>query len=641
MKNQFFGGVAMAVLLGAAHAQAAAADASPPATTGQEIVVSAAGKTRDIQTLTTTQVLEATPGTSPIKVLQSLPGVNFEASDPFGAYEWATRISVRGFDQYHLGFTLDGVPLGDMEYGNVNGLHISRAISSENLGATTLSEGTGAIGTASTSNLGGTIEFTSRAPSQTFGVYTEATVGSDNDNREFVRIDSGELVGGGSGFISYDHAYTDRWKGYGAQKQFQVNSKFVQPLGDAKVTAFVNYSDRRETDYQDLSLYYLSKYGYNLDNIQNNFALANQIAAAYQSGLPYSAYPAQVANPVDPIDVSYYQSSGLRTDLLGGATVDWKFTDALTLHVTGYGHVNHGQGTWDTPYVPSYSLIPGGANISLRTTEYDIQREGVVSSLDWNLGAHDIEGGLWYEHNDLTQARRYYGILASGNTRNNLDFQTNPAYTQWYGVFNTDTYVFHLQDNWKVTDELKVNFGFKTQTVDITAAQPVGTLAYGQLNRSNGFLPQVGANYSFHQFGEVFADFAQNQRAFIGANTTGPFSTTETGFAAEGHLRPETSDASELGYRWHGGPFEATATGYYVRFYNRLLTIPTGPGIVGSPNITANVGSVTSKGGRVDGRLALRLQLEALWFLFVQRLHHRQQCLLPEQRRHGDGAHRR
>ena len=37
-------------------------------------------------------------------------------------------INIRGFNQNQLGFTLDGVPLGDMSYGNTNGLHISRAI---------------------------------------------------------------------------------------------------------------------------------------------------------------------------------------------------------------------------------------------------------------------------------------------------------------------------------------------------------------------------------------------------------------------------------------------------------------------------------------------------------------------------------
>ena len=89
------------------------------------------------------------PGTSPLKSIEKLPGVNFQAADPFGAYEWSTRITVRGFNQNRLGFTLDDVPLGDMTYGNHNGLHISRAIPSELVGRVVLSQGTGSIDTAS------------------------------------------------------------------------------------------------------------------------------------------------------------------------------------------------------------------------------------------------------------------------------------------------------------------------------------------------------------------------------------------------------------------------------------------------------------------------------------------------------------
>ena len=97
--------------------------------------------------------------------------MNFQSADPFGAYEWSTRITVRGFNQNQLGFTLDGVPLGDMSYGNHNGLHISRAIASENVGRVALSQGTGALGTASTSNLGGTLAvLLGRSVADEFGV---------------------------------------------------------------------------------------------------------------------------------------------------------------------------------------------------------------------------------------------------------------------------------------------------------------------------------------------------------------------------------------------------------------------------------------------------------------------------------------
>jgi hypothetical protein len=78
----------------------------------------------------------AGPATSPLKAIENLPSVNFQSADPFGAYEWATRVSIRGFNQNQLGFTLDGVPLGDATYGNLNGLHISRAIITDNIGST-------------------------------------------------------------------------------------------------------------------------------------------------------------------------------------------------------------------------------------------------------------------------------------------------------------------------------------------------------------------------------------------------------------------------------------------------------------------------------------------------------------------------
>jgi len=69
-----------------------------------------------------------------------------------------------------MGYTLDGVPLGNMQYRNNNGLSINRALLTENNGAATLSQGSGALGTASTSNIGGTVDFTSIDPTARFGV---------------------------------------------------------------------------------------------------------------------------------------------------------------------------------------------------------------------------------------------------------------------------------------------------------------------------------------------------------------------------------------------------------------------------------------------------------------------------------------
>ncbi|MGZ5959613.1 MAG: TonB-dependent receptor plug domain-containing protein, partial [Rhizomicrobium sp.] len=156
LKNLLLVGGSVAALLSATNAIAADANAPEQLET---VVVFGQGQTRQIQELSQADLRATVPGTSPLKVVSKLPGVNYQAADAFGAYEWAVRISVRGFNQNQLGFTLDDVPLGDMSYGNDNGLHISRAISSENIGRIELAQGTGDLGTASTSNLGGTLKF--------------------------------------------------------------------------------------------------------------------------------------------------------------------------------------------------------------------------------------------------------------------------------------------------------------------------------------------------------------------------------------------------------------------------------------------------------------------------------------------------
>ena len=103
-------------------------------TTEGEIVVFGRGETRQVQELNNKELLILAPGTSPLKAIEKLPSVNFQSADPFGTYEWSSRVSIRGFNQNQLGYTLDGVPLGDSTYGNNNGLHIGRAIISENIG---------------------------------------------------------------------------------------------------------------------------------------------------------------------------------------------------------------------------------------------------------------------------------------------------------------------------------------------------------------------------------------------------------------------------------------------------------------------------------------------------------------------------
>ncbi|MGO4776129.1 TonB-dependent receptor plug domain-containing protein, partial [Lysobacter sp. 2RAB21] len=155
----------------------AAADATADASAGMSgetttldaVSVIGMGETRQVQRVKLADIEKTTPGTSAQKILNKLPGISVQSNDAYGANEESQTISLRGFNQRLLGYTLDGIPLGDNSYGNYNGLGISRALIGENLASAELAAGIGSLGTASTSNLGGTLQYYSSDPQAEFG----------------------------------------------------------------------------------------------------------------------------------------------------------------------------------------------------------------------------------------------------------------------------------------------------------------------------------------------------------------------------------------------------------------------------------------------------------------------------------------
>ncbi len=600
-----------------------------------DIVVLGFGQTRQVQTISAIDMERLPPGTSPLKAAAKLPGVNFQSADAFGAYEWSTRISLRGFNQNQLGFTLDGIPLGDMSYGNVNGLHISRAIISENIATTTVAQGAGALGTASTSNLGGTLQFASRTPSDTADLVASGTYGSNDTIRAFVRAESGDIGGGLKGYLSYGFLTTDKWKGFGDQRQHQANAKVVMDLADrGNITAFASFSDRRENDYQDLSYDIIARRGLRADNISNDYPLALQIARVYQNQAARAAYAAanngSTTGFVAPwtgvgftfpagfgtVDDAYYDAAGLRQDWLGGFTVDARLTPELSVVSTSYYHHNQGQGSWITPYSPTPAGAAGpdgsalpvsststaglASPLGFRTTEYGIDRAGNVTNVALETGPNRFEVGAWYESNTFDQARRFYGMSDGPNAnRDARDFQSNPYFTQWDGKYDTETLQYHVADTLDLGD-LTLNGGWKGMRVANRANLRTGALVAGRIEAKDWFLPQVGALYRLGGGAEVFASYTENMRAFVSAATAGPFATTQAGFnAIRATLKPETSKTVEGGVRLRSGGLQLSAVGYYVDFANRLLAFANGAGIIGNPATLNNAGNVESYGAEL------------------------------------------
>lgn len=582
----------------AAEADAAAAeDATVAAMAGpvQTVEITGRGQSRQVQNINKADLAEALPGTSPLKVLEKLPGVNFQSSDPFGAYEWSTSFSIRGFNQSQLGYTLDGVPLGDMSYGNNNGLHISRAISSENIGSVSVSQGAGALGTASSSNLGGTVQFFTLAPTDERGLTFAQTLGSDSTARTFVRVDTGLINGAVKAFISGTRQRTDKWKGEGGQDQDQWNTRFVYNFGESNsLTGFYNYSDRKEIDYQDLSKEMIGRLGHDWDNYQSDWQRAINAAKGVYSG------------GVTSLDDAYYSAGGLRKDTLGGLTLDLNLAGGVDLKTTLYHHDNEGQGHWYTPYVPTNAANP----ISIRTTEYSIGRDGVTSDLSWELGNHTINAGLWGERSNHTATRAYYGVTGPGDT---MYYLRNPFQIDWRQNFITTTSQYYVQDTLALLDgKLKINAGFKSLAVDIAARNLIGTRAAGALSAEKNFLPQAGFNYALSPDDEVFGSASKNMRAHQ-PGVGGPFSQTQAAYnAGIANLKPETSTNIDLGYRFKRAAFQGSLALYNARFDDRQLSVATCAGIVGCPSTFVNVGKVDTKGA--EAIAVWKFNREFSWF---------------------------
>jgi iron complex outermembrane receptor protein len=594
---------------------ASATSPQPKLTHNETVIVTASGEFRAEQSIENVTLLESAPGTSPIKAVSQLPSVNFTSADPYGSYEWGSHISVRGFNQNQLGFTLDEIPLGDMSYGNWNGLHISRAIIDENIGRAVLSQGTGALETASTSDLGGTLQFYSLDPSDVRSFSASQSFGSFNAYRTLGRYESGLLPGRVKFYIVGAGQFTDKWKGHGdiGQNYWQINDKLVKYVGSKGIfNIFLNYSHRREVDYQDLNKVWEQKLGYNWDNF-GNWDESIQAANACNGIGSYPGAVAQLADNEDPCDAGYFAGAGLRRDLLGGTSYKVALTSRLTWKTTGYGHRNDGRGFWFTPYRAS----PDGSPISLRVAEFGITRGGALTSLAYETPNNRLEGGFWFEGDVFDEARRFFSTTLTSPSHSLDHFPTNPFATAWAFAFSTKAYQIHLQDAWKVTPSVTLSAGFKTvETNTNSVVAPYldnssGTLAAGSLESGKPFLPQFGADWKINSRSELFADGANNVRSFVpsgpGQPVPSPWATTQAIFNSfkNNHLKPESSWSEEGGYRYTAPRVVAQANYFHVDFFDRLLAFTQGPAIQGNAAVLSNVGSVTTNG--VDAAATVQL----------------------------------
>ncbi|MFA7387952.1 MAG: TonB-dependent receptor [Thiohalobacteraceae bacterium] len=580
----------------------------------EDIVVIGSGQTRSVSTLVPENLDTLPPGTSVQKALNFLPGVSAQSIDALGVNEQSLTLQVRGFSTTHLGYTLDGIPLGDGAYNNYNGLTISRALISENLGRADLATGIAGLGIASTSNLGGALTYITSDPRRDMGAQISQSFGSENALRTFVRFDTGEH-GGFSAYLSGQYTEQDLFVNQGADKKStgkQFNGKLKYQFDGGTISAFVDISRTNQADNAYISKDMLSRLGWDWGGYSPNWDAYVDLAYCTVTGPTATDRCVPATSPVKNGDVTYTNGQILRNDELYYLTGDFDLTSALSASVSVYHHKNKGAGNnWIVGWSKQGTAdTADDVPVRIRDTRYTIDRSGVLGSLSWDVGFNRLQAGFWLEDN-TSSAVRYIWQNVTGPFSLSQYLKGQPDSTTWAQETKWKTRQFYIQNTVKLLDEaLSVDFGFKGTyarsdafAIDGIAKAPPGAqqFASGSLTAKDYFLPQVGVHWYVTPEHELFASYAENMAMFQGGFKLGPQSVTQDVWDAQGKtLQPQTSKSFEAGYRYVTGPLQISLAGYWVDFNNRLLQYNPCPTNrqqePGCGNSFHNVGSVTSKG---------------------------------------------
>ncbi|WP_159980520.1 MULTISPECIES: TonB-dependent receptor [unclassified Novosphingobium] len=599
-------------------AQAKAQDAAPGETDNSEfgdIVVIGSGQTRSVSTLVPSNLEVLPPGTSVQKALNFLPGVSAQSIDALGVNEQSLSLQVRGFSTTHLGYTLDGMPLGDGAYNNYNGLTISRALISENLGRADLATGIAGLAIASTSNLGGALIYTSSDPKQEMGLAASQTFGSEDTLRTFVRFDTGEH-GGFSAYLSGQYSEQDLFvnqRAYNKSTGKQFNGKLKYEFTGGTITAFADLSRTNQADDAYLSKDMQGRLGWDWAGYAPDWQ--SYLDRAYCSVTGPTA-PTKCVNSTAPekrSDVTFTNGQILRKDNLLYLAGDFEIAKSLSAHLQVYHHTNKGAGNnWIVGWSKQGTASTADdVPVQIRDTRYTINRTGGLGSLTWDVGFNQFQAGFWLEDN-TSSAARYIWSNVTGPFDLGQYLKGQPDTAQWVQETKWKTRQFYVQDTVKLFDDaLTIDFGFKgtysrsdaEALPGIAKAPPPASsqFATGSLTAKDYFLPEVGLHWQVAPRHELFASYAENIAMFQGGFKLGPQSVSQTVWDAQGKtLKPETSRSFEGGYRYVSGPLQVALSGYWVDFRNRLLQYNPCPTNQqqnpGCGNSFHNAGSVTSKG---------------------------------------------
>jgi iron complex outermembrane receptor protein len=522
-----------------------------------------------VSTISRDAIIKAAPGSNFTQVIDSIPGVNATTDDVSGLSDG--KYSIRGFDSTEIGVTINGAPINNAgsysvfatEYGDT-----------ENIGDITVLQGLPDVDMPNTGNAGGHIAWATIDPSHHAGVDLTQSGGSNSYERTFVRLNTGD-IGPVRSWLSWSHNKADKWRGAGTLDVAKVDGKSIWTIDDKNsISASLQYNREFLDAYLSPTKAQVAANGYYYD-----------YTTAYTAGSLDTNYWKLHTQPFKSATLSMDGEFTLRSNLRlsvvpyfiygtgGGGTGNSKFTET-TSTVNTYLIANqdlNGDG----------SIIDKTKSLTYAFSNSGLNGPGIIAKFNQDLTSDDSLGyGVWWERSRMLQNQTFGLVdMQNGQPESNWakadlalypDGTPQKSYEQ-YTV--TDSKKVFVTDRWTPSDK----WAFEAGVAYLYVTRD-GSL-YQYPDSTAGANPQYGRgdiSASYHDFtpalGVSFLPNGKNQFFYgIGKSFRPPpnkavFNNVLIG---KGSNQSETAWTNDLGWRYYGDRFSASAMIFRSNFDNK------------------------------------------------------------------------
>ena len=588
--------------------------------------------------------------TSVTSVVDNLPGVSVQEGDSYGFDDWSSNVAMRGFQvtisEAQIGTTIDGFPNGTSDY--FSGAKANRFLDPMNLGGVEVSQGTADIASRSVEALGGTFNYLTDDPAAERTYTASTTMGENQGQRFFMRVDTGPLFGGNTrAWVAVVRQEAADWmEGSARNEREHLAMKLVSSHGRLDLTSYLSYDSIHEDTYQRL---------YSEGDFRANPRWDRLIGD--WPGVPY-------------LNQFYRRGWQTRRDnTFGYLKADWSFSDATSLSLGGYFHRNRGRGDWLPPYMvdltddgggPESELLrgspvrggsqlglirfvdrdgaavgptpgctssflfnyygPGGPGVdpachpgatavqSYRHSHYGKDRVGVTLDQEWltTIGAagSKLRAGIWYEDSRRDLGRDWHQIL---DPTINFQWDATPYWHQYEWDFPQSVLKLYVEET-LYAGRFTLTGGVKQFLVDVSRDDLFHVDPDLTVDSDSSALLSGGVTYETPVDGlDLFAGYAENFKAISSTLLEVPGRSLDA-------LEPETASNIDVGLQYSAERIALSATGYVIDFENRIFYLgpqtPAGPNyLIPGGGAYFNAGGIETSGVELSATVPLPGQL--------------------------------